>query len=62
MFGVTHTLLGDIDGVVWNQYKNGDARPQYIVFDREMNVVYRDFSTSGHAAAQATVLALLDKK
>ena len=59
MYGVTHPLVGDIDRVVWNQYRDGDSKPQYIVFDREMNIVYRDQRESGHAAAEEVVLALL---
>jgi peroxiredoxin len=58
-FGATHTLLGDIDLVVWNQYKDGDNKPQYIVFDREMNIVYRGRGAQGHDEAEAAVLTLL---
>jgi hypothetical protein len=45
--------------VVWNQYKDGDNKPQYIVLDREMNVVFRGRGAQGHDEAEAAVLALL---
>jgi hypothetical protein len=58
-FGATHTLLGDTDFAVFNQYKEGDIKPQYVVFDREMNIVYRGHSEKGHGQSKAAVLALL---
>jgi hypothetical protein len=58
-FGTTHTLLGDADLTLFNQYQEGDTKPQYVVFDREMNIVYRGHSQIGHGQSKAAVLALL---
>ena len=45
--------------MVWNQYKDTDNKPQYIVFDREMNIVYRGRGVKGHSESEAVIVDLL---
>tara|TARA_Y100000589_G_C26622397_1_gene414688 strand:+ start:278 stop:520 length:243 start_codon:yes stop_codon:yes gene_type:complete len=60
-FGTTHVLVADQDRSVWNQYVDGGGRPQYVVFDREMNIVFKGKSRAGKAEAEEAVLELLKK-
>ena len=57
-FGTTHVLVADQDRSVWTQYVDGGGRPQYVVFDREMNIVFKGKGRSGKTAAEEAVLEL----
>ena len=35
-------MLGDFDQEVWNLYRDGMPQPQYIVFDRDLTVQYKN--------------------
>ena len=37
-------------------------RPQYVVFDREMNIVYKGSGPNGEATAEEKVLELLQQE
>ena len=58
-FGATHPLLSDIDREVWDQYAGPGGRPQYIVLDRDMTIMFKGAGISDHSAADAVVLDLL---
>ena len=60
MFETTHPVLNDSKKVVWNQYRQGSGKPQYILFDRDMTVLYKGTGNSGHAQVQELILAMLD--
>ena len=59
MFGSTYTLVGDPDKEVWDQYRDGAIKPQYIVFDRDMTVIFKDYGDFGHGRAEDEILDLL---
>ena len=42
LFGATHPVLGDLEQEVWDQYSSGFGQPQYIVFDRDLTVRYKN--------------------
>ena len=58
-YGDDHVILGDPRSDVWNQYSEPDGRPQYIVFDRDMNIVFKGQGSGQHKKAQDAVLAEL---
>jgi hypothetical protein len=58
-FSSTHPVLCDSELVGWDLYGVGTGKPQYTVFDREMNIVYRSLFPSDRAVAEAAVLDLL---
>ena len=51
--------MGDQEKSLWDAYVEGGARPQYVVFDREMTIVFKGKGTSGHDQAEEAVLELL---
>ena len=52
-------MLGDLDEEVFDLYAEGSARPQYIVFDRGMTILYKGTGSSGHDAMEDVVLKAL---
>lgn len=52
-------MLGDDKAEVWQEWREGNARPQYILMDRDMNVVERGEGRAGHEATQDAALELL---
>jgi hypothetical protein len=52
--------LGDQDKSLWDAYVEGGGRPQYVVFDRDLNIVFKGKGPSGHGQAEEAVLDLLD--
>jgi hypothetical protein len=52
-------VLGDFDREVFDQYRDGPFRPQYVVFDREMNILARDDTPDAHVVAETAALAAL---
>jgi len=58
-FGCTFPVLGDFDRAVFDQYRDGPFRPQYVVFDREMTILVRDDTPDAHVIAEAAALAAL---
>ena len=58
-FGSTHPVLCDIDLEAWDLYADGPIKPQYIVLDREMNILMKTSSPVGHTEAEAAVLDAL---
>ena len=55
-------LLEDEGNIVYDQYKIDNFRPQYIVIDRDMNVVFKSSMPSGKSEASAVVLDLLNNQ
>jgi len=41
-FDATHPILGDLEQEVWAQYSEGMGQPQYIVFDRDLTIQYKN--------------------
>jgi len=58
-FSSTHPVLGDFDKAVYDQYRVDPFRPQYVLFDREMNILMTESSPDAHEVALATTLAAL---
>ena len=52
-------MLGDDEAEVWEAWRDGNGRPQYIVMDRDMNIVLRGEGTAGHQQTEDKVLELL---
>jgi len=61
-FGATHPVLDDSAETVYNQYRGGAGRPWYVVFDRDMTIVFKGVGTLAHEEATETVLDLLDTR
>ena len=59
-FGTSHVLVADQDKSVWDAYVEAGGRPQYIVFDRDMTVVFKGKGSKGHADSKEAVLGLLE--
>ena len=57
--GVTFTVLQDDGNVISTEYMDDSGRPQYIVLDRDLTVVYRGVSARGHAEATEMIEKLL---
>ncbi len=58
-FGMTHPVLGDFDQEVWNMYREGMPQPQYIVFDRELTVQYKNDRINALEATKPIALSYL---
>ena len=65
-WGETHCsdviLLADVENTVYDDYKIDNFRPQYVVIDQEMNVVFKSSMPSGKSEASALVLELLNNQ
>ena len=53
-------LLLDENSLVFEEYKLNHYRPQFIVIDRDMSIVYKGYLTDGKQQAEDTVLSLLE--
>ena len=53
-------LLLDDNKLVFEEYKISHYRPQFIVIDRDMNIVYKGDLSDGKQEAEDTVLSLLE--
>ena len=58
-FSSTFPVLGDFDKEVYDQYRVDPFRPQYMLFDREMNILMTESSPDAHSVALSTTLAAL---
>ena len=58
-FGTSHVLVADQDKSVWKAYVEGGGRPQYVVFDRDLTIVFKGKGSQGHADAEDAALELL---
>lgn len=58
-FGATHPVLGDFDEEVWNLYRDGMPQPQYIVFDRDLTVQYKNDRMNALDATMPVALSYL---
>ncbi len=58
-FETTHPVLGDPKMGVFVQYKQGTGKPQYVLFDRDMTVLYKGTGAVDHAEAQELILDML---
>lgn len=52
-------MLDDGDDLVWDLYRDGNSRPQYIVIDQAQMIVDRGQGSDGHDSTQETIEALL---
>lgn len=59
-YGGDVVLILDEAGFVYDEYKMDDYRPQYIVIDQDMTVVYKNSTPSGKSPAEQQVLSLLE--
>ena len=59
-YGGDVVLILDEAGVVYDEYKMDDSRPQYIVIDQDMTIVYKNSTPSGKSPAEQQVLSLLE--
>ena len=59
-FGSTHPVLCDSEATAWDVYGVGLGKPQYIVIDQDMNIVFRGMGPGDASEAEAEVLELLD--
>ena len=59
-FGGDVVLVLDEAGFVYDEYKLDDTRPQYIVIDRDMTIIYKNSTPSGKSPAEQQVLSLLE--
>ena len=55
-------ILLDEGEQIYNLYKKDNARPQYIVIDRDMTVVYKASMPDGRYTSQDVVLELLESE
>ena len=53
-------MLGDKDKSLWDAYVEGGGRPQYVVFDRDLTIVFKGKGSSGHSKAEEKVLELIE--
>ena len=60
LFGGYKVLILDEAGIVYDEYKMDDYRPQYIVIDQDMTIVYKDSTPSGKSPSEEQVLSLLE--
>jgi hypothetical protein len=58
-FGSTHTVLADTDRVVYDQYTISMYRPQYIVFDRDLTILFKDDGPGAGFAGESIVTSEL---
>ena len=59
LFSATHPVLGDLDQAVWDQYNAGMGQPQYIVFDRDLTVRYKNNDRNALPAVEPIALSYL---
>ena len=57
--GSTHPVLCDSEETAWDLYGVGMGKPQYILLDREMNIVYRGMGPGDYDTAESRVIDLL---
>ena len=57
-FGVAHRVLADSGEAVWDQY-GGGGRPAYVVFDRELNVHWKDDGGAAVPLVEGALLGVL---
>gem|GEM_PF-2893205 len=60
MFNMDTVLLADTEQDMWEQLRLNTGRPQYLVIDRELIIVYRDAGSGGEQRSKEQVLELLD--
>ena len=48
--------------MVYDQYRGGSGQPWYVVFDRDMYIVYKGRGSPGGAEAEAVILGLLESR
>lgn len=53
-------LLLDANRLVFEEYTLNHYRPQFIVIDQSMTIVYKGYLTDGKQEAENTVLSLLE--
>jgi hypothetical protein len=58
-FGDSHVVLADTDNAVWDQYRDSRIQPQYVVFDRDMTILYKGQTDVAKEEAEALILGLL---
>jgi hypothetical protein len=58
-YGNDVIILDDPTSQVWNQYSADMGKPVYIVFDRDLTVMFKAAGSSGASQSQAEVLRLL---
>jgi len=59
-YGGDVILLRDLNEEVYDAYKKDHLRPQYIVIDREMTIIYKASLGNGKDLAEEQVLELLE--
>ena len=59
LYGNQNVILADLNRDVYNQYQEGFAMPQYVVFDRDMTVLYKSDGVPGKYGAEQLILDLL---
>lgn len=52
-------MLDDTEEIVWDEWRDGNARPQYILMDRELEIVLHGEGREGHEAAEEAIPGLL---
>ncbi|MCB9763014.1 MAG: hypothetical protein H6739_24655 [Alphaproteobacteria bacterium] len=57
--GLTFPVLDDTEEIVWDEWRDGNARPQYILMDRELEIVLHGEGREGHEAAEEAIPGLL---
>ena len=58
-YGDDVIILDDPTGEAWGQYTAGLGKPEFVVIDRDMTIVYKGGAQSGSVASEAEVLQLL---
>lgn len=53
-------LLLDENSLVFEKYKINHYRPQFIVIDKDMTIVYKGYLPDGKQEAEEIVLSLLE--
>ncbi len=57
--GVTFTVLQDEGNLISSEYMDDGGRPQFIVIDRDLTILYRGQGNQGHAEAVQLMEKLL---
>ena len=58
-YGNDVIILNDADNEVWEQYRSDMYKPQYIVIDRDLTVIFKGVGPDAVDAAESTVLELI---
>ena len=60
-YGNDVLILDDPTGQSWSQYTDGLGKPEFVVIDRDMTIIYKGGAQSGRVESESEVLQLLNQ-